>query len=82
MALSPESLISYLHQRQGLDPSELTEDALLFSNGLLDSFSMVDLLMFVEKEGNLAVGAADVTLDNFDSIGRILAYARARTPES
>lgn len=82
MALCPESLISYLHQRQGLDLSELTEDALLFSNGLLDSFSMVDLIMFVEKEGDLAVSPADVTLENFDSIGRILAYARVHTLES
>jgi hypothetical protein len=34
--------------------------------------------MFIENTGGLRVHPADVTLDNFDSIERILAFVEAR----
>ena len=39
---------------------------------------MVDLIMFIENAAGLQVHPADVTLDNFDSIDRILAFVEAR----
>ena len=74
MALGPESLRTYLHERMGLNLADLQDDTPLFSSNLLDSFSMVDLIMFVEAEVGFRVEPADVTLDNFDSIARILAF--------
>ncbi len=46
-----EHIITYLEEKQGIDPAQITsDDTELFSSGLLDSFSMVDLIMFIETE--------------------------------
>ena len=80
MNLTRESLIDYLHAKQGIDPSQIESDDIeLFSSGLLDSFSMVDLIMFIETEGDFKFSPTDVNLDNLDSVGRILAFAQAQT---
>ena len=76
MALSRESLIKYLETKQGVDPAQIeSDDTELFSSGILDSFSMVDLILFLETEGKFRMNAGDVNLDNLDTLGRILAYA-------
>jgi acyl carrier protein len=77
MVLDREHLRRYLHEKQGLEPADFADDTLLFSSGLIDSFSMVDLIIFIEETGGLRVHPTDVTLDNFDSIDRILAFVEA-----
>ena len=77
MALNRENLRRYLHEKQGLEPEDFEDDTMLFSSGLIDSFSMVDLIMFIEDTAGFRVHPADVTLDNFDSIDRILAFVEA-----
>jgi acyl carrier protein len=78
MALDRENLRRYLHEKQGLEPEDFDDDTLLFSSGLIDSFSMVDLIIFIENTASLQVHPVDVTLDNFDSIVRILAFVEAQ----
>lgn len=78
MALDRDSLRRYLHEKQGLQPEDFDDDTLLFSSGLIDSFSMVDLILFIEGASGLRVHPADVTLDHFDSVNRILAFVGAR----
>ena len=77
MSMTRENLLQYLEERMGLDPSVLGNDTPLFTGGLLDSFSMVDVILFIESETESRMKATDVRLDNLDSIGRILAYADA-----
>ena len=79
MPLTRTGLLSYLRERIGVDVDELTDDTLLFSTGVLDSFSMVDLIMFIESETAVKMRPSDVRLDNLDSIQCILAYADAVT---
>jgi acyl carrier protein len=78
MALDRKSLRRFLQERQGLEPEDFEDDTLLFSSGLIDSFSMVDLIMFIEEAAGFRVHPADVTLNNFDSIDRLLAFVEAR----
>jgi acyl carrier protein len=78
MVLDRENLRRYLYEKQGLEPEDCEDDTRLFSSGLMDSFSMVDLIMFIENAAGLQVHPAEVTLDNFDSIARILAFVGAR----
>ena len=82
MALSRDSLITYLNSKLGLDTTDVDDETLLFSTSLLDSFSMVDLIMFIEKEGAIKLSPTDVSLDNLDSIGRILRFAGERAGAS
>jgi acyl carrier protein len=78
MTLDRENLRRYLHEQQGLESEDFEDDTLLFSSGLIDSFSMVNLIMFIEDTAGVRVHPADVTLDNFDSIDRILAFVETR----
>jgi len=78
MVLERQRLRRYLYEQQGLTPEDFDDDTLLFSSGLIDSFSMVNLIMFIENTASMQVHPADVTLDNFDSVDRILAFVEAR----
>jgi acyl carrier protein len=79
MAFSHDTLRAYLEEKLGLDTSEVENDTLLFSTGLLDSFSMVELLMFIETEGGFRLSPNEVNLDNLDSIDRIARLVEERS---
>jgi len=73
MSLTRDSLLKYLEEL-GVETGSLTDDTRLFSDGVLDSFSMVDLIAFIEKEAEVKMNPGDVRLDNLDSVDRILNY--------
>jgi acyl carrier protein len=60
-----------------IDRAGLRDDTALFSSGLIDSLSVMDLVCFVEGQIGLSVPPEEITLKNFDSIARIAAYADA-----
>lgn len=74
MALAREKLVAWILEHAPLDAAQLGDDAPLFSSSLIDSFVMVDLLLFLEQETGRSVPTGDVNLENLDTIGRILAY--------
>ena len=69
-----ETLKNYMHEDLDIDTTALEPDTLLFSEGIIDSFSLVLLLTFVESKFNFRVGPTDVNLANFDSLGRMNNY--------
>jgi acyl carrier protein len=75
MALTQGKLMGFLHET--LNIGEADSESELFSSGLLDSVSMVNLLTFVEQSTGIAIRAEDVTLENFDTPSRILRFAEA-----
>ena len=80
MALCRDSLLEYIHSKLGVSTDQLTSETVLFSEGLVDSFKMVELIAHIEKEEGIRMSAADVHLTNLDSIDKILAYLeRVRT---
>jgi acyl carrier protein len=78
MALDQDSIKTYLADMHDVDISGVASDTLLFSSGLVDSFAMIDLVTFVEAQTGASMGAADITLDNLDSIDRIVAYVQSK----
>ena len=54
-----------------VDQKSLDDDTELFSSGLIDSLSVMDLVCFVEEKIGKTVPATAITLENFDSIARI-----------
>jgi len=75
MTLSAESLATYLTDMLNVE-GPLDAETELFSSGLLDSVAMINLIAHIEDQARIEVRPSDVTLDNFDTIARILAYAR------
>lgn len=75
MALTETQLIGYLRDSLFLD-GNLDPDSELFSNGALDSVAMLSLIAFVEEKSGMEVRTEHVTLDNFDTPARIVAFAK------
>jgi acyl carrier protein len=65
----------------GADPANLDDHTKLFSGGLIDSLSVIDLITLVERELGQRVPPAAITLENFDSIAQIVAFARTLSGE-
>lgn len=73
MNVTQDNLIRYMND--GLGIGEIIEpETELFSNGLLDSVSMVNLIIYIEEQAKVVVQPSDVTLENFDSVSRIVQY--------
>lgn len=67
-------LTGYIVQHCGLSASRINDDALLFSTGALDSFSLIDIVTFLEQKTGLKVRPRDLEFGNFDSVSRMVAY--------
>jgi len=50
----------------------------LFSEGLLDSMMVLELTVFVERISGVQFPPSDITLENIDSVGRILAFIQSK----
>jgi acyl carrier protein len=73
--LTKDQLLGALQNRLGLDVRSIDEQTPLFSSGLIDSFSLVELIAFVEAEAKIRIEPMDVSLENLDSVERILRFA-------
>jgi len=58
------------------DDQEITETTPLISGGIVDSFSMVSLLRFVENKYSIRIPDADATPEAFDSVQNIVTLVR------
>lgn len=56
----------------------IDDDEDLLGSGLLDSLSVMSLVLFIEQETHVAVPAEDVTIDNFVSLAAIETYLARR----
>ena len=58
------------------DDTEIDFDSPLISAGIVDSFSMVSLKMFLEKKYKLSIPDAMASPDTFDSVNKIAKLVR------
>ena len=69
-----KALIDYV-KREYLDEDsdqEITADTKLISGGIVDSFSMVSLKLFLEKKFKISIPDDKATPEAFDSVNNIL----------
>lgn len=72
--MTKEELIAFICEDASLDPGEINDNTLLFTEGYIDSFTMTSLIAFIEEELGVEIDQSAVTLENFDSISRIMSY--------
>ena len=77
MAVDKSALLHFLNERFGLAVESLDDEEALFSSGLLDSFNVTEVVLFVEDQTGCSVEADDLSFDNLDAVGRILRFADA-----
>jgi acyl carrier protein len=58
----------------------LSNDTPLVEEGILDSLSLLQLVVFLEERFGVTVNEADLLPENFTSVNTICAYLRAREP--
>lgn len=71
-------IIEYV-KREYLDEDsdqEITENTKLISSGIVDSFSMVSLKMFLEKKFQIKIPDEKATPEAFDSVNNILSLLK------
>jgi acyl carrier protein len=61
------------------DDTELDYDTPLISGGIVDSFSMVSLKVFLERKYAIQIPDARATPEAFDSVNNIVALVREYT---
>jgi len=60
-------------------PVQFAPDDSLFESGLLDSFTLPDLVTALESEFSVRIPDSDLNPRKFDSVERIQAYLASRT---
>jgi len=78
-----ETIINdYISREFVRDPAllPLADDANLLDSGILDSLSLLRLVVFLEEQFGITMGDADLLPENFASVNAICAYLRAREP--
>ena len=56
----------------------LTNETSLLDSGILDSLSLLRLVVFLEERFEITMGDADLLPENFSSVNAICAYLRSR----
>jgi acyl carrier protein len=74
MKVDKQALYAFLGDEFGLDAGEIADDTLLFSSGMIDSFSLVSLITWLEEQYGFRMNPMDVNLDNLDSVQLICSF--------
>ena len=62
----------FLEESLDVDISSLSDSEELFTSGLIDSFSLIELLGFLESDLNFTVNFADMVVDDFDTVDALV----------
>ena len=72
----------YISRELVQDPAllPLANETPLLESGILDSLTLLRLVVFLEERFGITMGDADLLPENFASVNTICAYLRAREP--
>ena len=71
-----DSIVELFRNQLSVEVQDL--DADLIADGLMDSFMLVDLIMFLEQEHDITIDFDGLEVDNFRSITSITRFVEAR----
>ena len=81
MPICQAGLLKFFESELALDVTEIDANTPLCTSGMVDSFALVSLIVFIEKEAGLRMRPIDVNLDHLDSIEKILRYCDQQNRE-
>jgi len=74
-------LMRFLSDDLNIDTAAITPVKPLFSSGIVDSFALITLMIFLESQCGFRISPLEVTLENFDSVERILQFTERKQQE-
>lgn len=69
----PNKVREILKETLGIDSEQLSDSDPLFSSGLVDSFSLLELITVMEARFSITISAQDTTIEHLDTITGICA---------
>jgi acyl carrier protein len=78
LPMSPEERVRQFIVQQWLEgeDADLSYDEPLFSSGLLDSFAVSELILFLEDLLQVRIPVSQVRIDDFDTVAQAVAATR------
>ncbi|OPX23943.1 MAG: hypothetical protein B1H03_00090 [Planctomycetales bacterium 4484_113] len=64
------------------DETEIDENTPLISGGIVDSFSMVSLKMFLERKYKISIPDEKATTEAFDTVASIMKLVKEYAPDA
>lgn len=82
MTITKDQIVTYISETFNVDGCNIAPTTSLFSTGVLDSFSMVDLVSYIEKTAGVKFGALDLNLNNLDTIEGMIKFVDRKTAKA
>jgi acyl carrier protein len=60
------------------DAQKITEDTLIFDEGILDSMGLLFLIEFLKEEFNIETADDELVVENFQSINSIMDFVESK----
>lgn len=71
-------LLKFVQEEVAVSGRELAGDTDLLLTGAVDSLGVIRITQWLEDVGGIEVDPADVTLENFQTVDRMVTYAATR----
>lgn len=75
VSILEQEIITHILKQPG---RRLAPDAPLISSGIIDSFHLVDLALFVEDTFGVQIDDSELNADTFDTLNELTALIQAR----
>ncbi len=72
MTTEIQILKNYIKEELGYD-GEIKPDTNLFETGILDSFSIIQVAVFIQEQFNIELDAEDLVRDNLSTLSHMVA---------
>lgn len=72
-------LLEFVRDEIVLVDLELTDATDLLLTGAVDSLGIIRITQWIEDEAGVSVDPGDVTIENFQTIGRMITYLETRS---
>ena len=69
-----EQIKAFIEEKNWED-TEISDDEPLFSGGIIDSMDLLELVVIVETKFETKISPGQLTLENFDSINKIVKFS-------
>ena len=76
-----QKLFDLLQAEFGLNKDNLNADTKIFSDGILDSLSSLQLIMHIERMFSISVSPLDVSIDDIDTVDSMAALIDRKRSE-
>jgi len=80
--MQEDDILRFLRDDLSLDVSSINSKTPLISSGIVDSFSLIGIVMFLEEKAGVMAEPEDVTIENFETIEAMLRFIERKLVEA